>query len=107
MHTRNYSSASPSQVDEIGRTLVNFVAVVPAGVVVFFPSYSFKDKVLRALAESGSLHRIERFKKAETCASHRPLSDFDDRPAINACRSPHPRATPGLELNSPISSQRQ
>ncbi|KAK9473828.1 helicase C-terminal domain-containing protein [Dipodascopsis tothii] len=39
--------AADAQIDELGRALVNLVAVVPKGVVVFFPSYAYADMVAK------------------------------------------------------------
>ncbi|XP_014474402.1 PREDICTED: probable ATP-dependent RNA helicase DDX11 isoform X2 [Dinoponera quadriceps] len=45
-------------LDELGRTLLNLCNIVPAGVVVFFPSYKFEDAVFKHLDKSGVLSKI-------------------------------------------------
>lgn len=47
-----------NQITELGQILLNFTNVVPGGVVVFFPSYSFL-KAAKANWESGGI--LERF----------------------------------------------
>lgn len=46
----------PSILDELGRTLLNICSVVPDGVVVFFPSYGYLDRVVSRwkTSESGA-----------------------------------------------------
>ncbi|SNX85039.1 related to CHL1 - protein of the DEAH box family [Melanopsichium pennsylvanicum] len=53
-------------LDELGRTLVNLCSIIPAGLVIFVPSYAFLDKVLarwKELASGGVLGRIGAKKK--------------------------------------------
>ncbi|XP_032675564.1 ATP-dependent DNA helicase DDX11 isoform X2 [Odontomachus brunneus] len=45
-------------LDELGRTLLNLCNIVPAGVVVFFPSYKFEDTVFKHLDKSGIISKI-------------------------------------------------
>ena len=42
---RHSSRATPSTLDELGRLVLNTCQVVPGGVVVFFPSFSYADQV--------------------------------------------------------------
>jgi len=50
---------SPRVLDELGRVLQNIVAVIPSGIVVFFPSYDYEDKVHKHLIKGGFLEKIE------------------------------------------------
>ncbi|XP_050454703.1 ATP-dependent DNA helicase DDX11 isoform X2 [Cataglyphis hispanica] len=45
-------------LDELGRTLLNVCNIVPAGIVVFFPSYSYEDIVFKHLDKSGIVSKI-------------------------------------------------
>jgi chromosome transmission fidelity protein 1 len=42
---RHSSRGSPGTVDELGRLVLNVCRVVPGGVVLFFPSFSYADQV--------------------------------------------------------------
>lgn len=56
-------------LDELGRTLVNLCNIIPAGLVVFVPSYAFLDKVQarwREPASGGVLQRLKVKKKIFT-----------------------------------------
>ncbi len=46
-------------IDELGRTLINLCNVVPAGMVVFVPSYAFLDRIMARWKDAGSgeLHK--------------------------------------------------
>ncbi|CDR88405.1 related to CHL1-protein of the DEAH box family [Sporisorium scitamineum] len=53
-------------VDELGRTLANLCNIIPAGLVVFVPSYAFLDKVMarwKDAASGGVLQRLGSKKK--------------------------------------------
>ncbi|XP_012217109.2 ATP-dependent DNA helicase DDX11 [Linepithema humile] len=45
-------------LDELGRTLVNLCNIVPAGIVIFFPSYNYEDIVFKHLEKSGVISKI-------------------------------------------------
>ncbi|XP_072762661.1 ATP-dependent DNA helicase DDX11 [Anoplolepis gracilipes] len=45
-------------LDELGRALLNLCNIVPAGIVVFFPSYSYEDIVFKHLDKSGIVSKI-------------------------------------------------
>ncbi|RLU18770.1 hypothetical protein DMN91_009127 [Ooceraea biroi] len=45
-------------LDELGRALLNLCNIVPAGIVVFFPSYSYEDTVFKHLDKSGVIAKI-------------------------------------------------
>lgn len=46
------------QLDELGRALLNICNIVPAGIVIFFPSYSYEDIVFKHLDKSGIASKI-------------------------------------------------
>ena len=48
---------------ELGQLLLNLVNVVPAGMVVFFSSYSILDTVRKLWSADGTLEKIELRKK--------------------------------------------
>lgn len=50
------------QLDELGRMLMNFCNVIPAGIVVFLPSYDYENIVYEHLYKSGVITKI-RLKK--------------------------------------------
>ncbi|XP_065058183.1 ATP-dependent DNA helicase DDX11-like [Rhopilema esculentum] len=52
-----------NMIEELGRLLVNICAVVPAGIVCFFPSYDYEERVHAKWLEKGILQRIESRKK--------------------------------------------
>ncbi|XP_076635339.1 ATP-dependent DNA helicase DDX11 [Colletes latitarsis] len=45
-------------IDELGRALLNICNIVPAGIVVFLPSYNFEELVYKHLDKSGILTKI-------------------------------------------------
>ncbi|KAK2578682.1 hypothetical protein KPH14_012170 [Odynerus spinipes] len=45
-------------LDELGRILINFCNVVPAGIVVFLPSYDYENTVYEYLNKSGVIAKI-------------------------------------------------
>ncbi|XP_018010738.1 ATP-dependent DNA helicase DDX11 [Hyalella azteca] len=53
----------PHVVQEVGRVLYNACCVVPAGVVVFLPSYQYSELFLSLLRKQGLLDKIETKKK--------------------------------------------
>ena len=58
--------------------MVNICTVVPAGVVCFFPSYDYEEKVYTTWSEKGFLQRIESRKRV--CINH-------SRIPLSLCRS--------------------
>ncbi|XP_018054868.1 PREDICTED: probable ATP-dependent DNA helicase DDX11 [Atta colombica] len=55
----NYHSRQDIKLlDELGRVLLNLCNVVPAGIVVFFPSYNYEDTVFKHLDKSGVISKI-------------------------------------------------
>nr|XP_003700633.1 PREDICTED: probable ATP-dependent RNA helicase DDX11 [Megachile rotundata] len=45
-------------MDELGRALLNVCNIVPAGIVVFLPSYNFEELVYKHLEKSGIITKI-------------------------------------------------
>lgn len=56
------------QLDELGRALLNLCNVVPAGIVVFFPSYKYEDIVFKHLDKFGIISKIS----AKKCIYREP-----------------------------------
>ncbi|PFH53881.1 hypothetical protein AMATHDRAFT_186475 [Amanita thiersii Skay4041] len=50
-------------IDDLGRILLNLVCVVPAGMVIFFPSYNFLTIASAAWQKSGKLDKIAQKKQ--------------------------------------------
>lgn len=50
-------------LDELGRALLNLCNIVPAGIVVFFPSYNYEDTVFKHLDKSGIVSKISAKKR--------------------------------------------
>ncbi|XP_021736848.1 ATP-dependent DNA helicase DDX11-like [Chenopodium quinoa] len=57
------SRSSPKMIEELGLMLCNLVSVVPEGIVVFFSSFDYKDKVYGVWRTSGILNRITKKKR--------------------------------------------
>ncbi|BES92585.1 HELICc2 [Nesidiocoris tenuis] len=53
----------PALIGELGRLLVNVCNIVPAGVVCFFPSYDYENRIYQFLEDDGLLKRIASKKK--------------------------------------------
>jgi len=49
---------TPAVLDELGRVLQNLVAVIPAGIVIFLPSYNYEDKVFNYLNKQSVIHKL-------------------------------------------------
>lgn len=56
----------PPKIADLGQALLNFANVVPAGMVVFVPSYSFLHLVTNTWQSSGLLDKL-RLKKKVCC----------------------------------------
>ncbi|KYN37720.1 ATP-dependent RNA helicase chl1 [Trachymyrmex septentrionalis] len=55
----NYHNRQDTKLlDELGRALLNLCNIVPAGIVVFFPSYNYEDIVFKHLNKSGVISKI-------------------------------------------------
>ncbi|KAL2338079.1 hypothetical protein Fmac_012525 [Flemingia macrophylla] len=57
------SRSSPDMMREIGLLLCNLVTVVPEGIVVFFPSFDYEDRVYENWETTGILERITKRKR--------------------------------------------
>jgi hypothetical protein len=55
---RSSADGSIVQMNELGQILANLVTLVPDGLVVFFPSYSFLNAVRAKWKETGVLDRL-------------------------------------------------
>ncbi|KAJ7288552.1 helicase C-terminal domain-containing protein [Mycena rebaudengoi] len=55
--------ADDSAIMDLGQILLNFSALVPRGMIVFFPSYRFLNKAKEVWQKSGALARFEGKKK--------------------------------------------
>lgn len=50
-------------MDEVGNCIANLCNVIPDGIVVFFPSFTYLEQVYSRWKTAGILTRIERRKK--------------------------------------------
>ncbi|RDY04748.1 ATP-dependent DNA helicase DDX11, partial [Mucuna pruriens] len=57
------SRSSPDMMREVGLLLCNLVTVVPEGIVVFFPSFDYENRVYENWESSGILERITKRKR--------------------------------------------
>eukprot|EP00743_Colponemidia_sp_Colp-15_P010716 GILK01011837.1.p1 GENE.GILK01011837.1~~GILK01011837.1.p1 ORF type:complete len:858 (+),score=121.79 GILK01011837.1:230-2803(+) len=55
--------SSDTQIDELGRVLLNMASVVPQGVVVFLPSYAYEAVVLTRWATTGLVDKLAAKKR--------------------------------------------
>uniref|UniRef100_A0A803ME36 Helicase ATP-binding domain-containing protein n=1 Tax=Chenopodium quinoa TaxID=63459 RepID=A0A803ME36_CHEQI len=55
--------ATITKIEELGLMLCNLVSVVPEGIVVFFSSFDYEDKIYEAWRTSGILNRITKKKR--------------------------------------------
>jgi len=75
---------------ELGQILINLVNVIPAGVVIFFPSYSFLNTVQQVWTSSAVLEKIAQRKRifyepSEAAQVETILRDYAEE--IQKCRS--------------------
>lgn len=56
---RPYLFACLLQLDELGRSLINICNIVPAGIVVFLPSYGYEDLLFKHLETTGVMTKIQ------------------------------------------------
>lgn len=59
------------QATELGQILFNLVSVVPKGMVVFLPSYSFFNAVKEVWETSGLMSKLAIKKKVQTIYLYR------------------------------------
>uniref|UniRef100_A0A7S2R967 ATP-dependent helicase C-terminal domain-containing protein n=1 Tax=Eucampia antarctica TaxID=49252 RepID=A0A7S2R967_9STRA len=60
---RHSTRTSDGMCDELGRVLLNCCSIIPAGVVVFLPSYSYEAHLVRRWKKTGIFDRIDKKKK--------------------------------------------
>lgn len=60
------------QIAELGQILLNLVNVVPAGMVVFLPSYSFLNAVMAEWRKSGLIPKLDAKKKVSVVLVVKP-----------------------------------
>ncbi|PRW20458.1 putative ATP-dependent RNA helicase DDX11 [Chlorella sorokiniana] len=60
---RHAARGSAATMDELGRLVLNACQVVPGGVVVFFPSFSYADQVYARWQASGLLRQLAARKR--------------------------------------------
>lgn len=46
------------QLDELGRALLNLCNIIPAGIIVFLPSYNFEELIYKHLEKSGIITKL-------------------------------------------------
>lgn len=46
------------QLDELGRALLNLCNIIPAGIIVFLPSYNFEELIYKHLENSGIVKKL-------------------------------------------------
>ena len=60
---RHQSRSTDTVCDEIGRALVEICKIVPSGIVVFLPSYTYEAHLMRRWKATGLLQSLQRHKK--------------------------------------------
>ena len=60
---RHSSRSSGAMCDELGRIVLNCCSVIPAGVVIFLPSYTYEAHIVNHWKKSGIFEQINRKKK--------------------------------------------
>jgi chromosome transmission fidelity protein 1 len=53
----------PPQIAEVGQIILNFASMIPAGMIVFVPSYAFLNSVVAAWTKSGLWQKMAAKKK--------------------------------------------
>jgi hypothetical protein len=72
------------QIAELGQALVNFTNLMPGGMVVFVPSYSFLNLVIKHWQGNGLLEKLRAKKKVIVCVVFWTYSHFLS--TITGCR---------------------
>ncbi|PKA67188.1 DNA repair helicase UVH6 [Apostasia shenzhenica] len=70
------SRSSPTMIEELGRFITNLVAIIPEGVVLFFPSFDYERQVYDTWKVSGFLQKI--LKKKRLYREPRSNLDVED-----------------------------
>jgi chromosome transmission fidelity protein 1 len=60
---RHGSRSSPALMEELARVVLNVTSVVPDGVVLFLPSYSYEEELFQFWLAKGYIDKIEKKKK--------------------------------------------
>ncbi|XP_046400687.1 ATP-dependent DNA helicase DDX11 [Ischnura elegans] len=55
--------SKPETINELGRVLLNMCNVIPAGIIIFFPSYDYEKFAFETLEKSGTVAKLELKKK--------------------------------------------
>ena len=55
------------QVDELARVVTNLCAIVPGGIVCFFPSYDYENMVCIKWENTGVMEKIRKKKQVIVC----------------------------------------
>ena len=58
----SYNLRDELTLDELGRVLCNICNIVPGGIVIFFPSYAYEQKVYDHFCKTKVLARMEKKK---------------------------------------------
>ena len=58
----SYQGRTPKMLEELAKTFLQLVEIIPKGIVVFFPSYAFLSACLNAWREKGFLDKISKLK---------------------------------------------
>jgi chromosome transmission fidelity protein 1 len=66
------------QINDCGTAIANYSAVIPGGIVVFFPSYAFLNQVVEQWKETAIFGRIQKRKKI-----FMEISSFGNKEADN------------------------
>ncbi|KAJ7600649.1 helicase C-terminal domain-containing protein [Mycena floridula] len=78
---RALRQSDPVAISELGQIITNFINIVPGGMIVFFPSYNFLNKVKELWDKAGVLTKFGLKKKVffepqETTDVERVLQDY-------------------------------
>jgi hypothetical protein len=72
---------------ELGALISSLINLIPDGVVVFFPSYTFLNKVKEIWQASGLLDKLDQRKK---------VGEIVERPPAGIANSPRPAVPPAV-----------
>ena len=57
------SRSSAAMMEELGRVVLNVCSIVPDGVVLFLPSYTYEEQLHNFWESKGYIEKIEKKKK--------------------------------------------
>ena len=86
----------PDLIREVGQAIVNYTNVVPGGMVVFFASYDYMNKVFDAWLKAGIVDRLKRKKAVYAEPSTPGESDSVLKKYIDSIRTPSSKQTGAL-----------